>query len=291
MVTFQWPRAEIRKVADSELSQVEARMKGIVKSRQIKTGGFVLSSSRVFIFTFILLLSCAFLFVLVGCESPEMKAAEAERARKLPADVRKANIQNSLDQKFENPVAHYELARIYHAEGNWAKAEYHYNIALSFDPSNADAQATMVKLFLDGGDTAKSKNYANTYISQAANSDIESLRLAMAFEKQQLDEYAVTCYQQALNLSPDSARINKQMAYYYLGKGDKERAKEYLVRSFQLDPTQPEVAGELGKLGVEVKIPGRTEAETRKLLVERKYRMEMMHGRVQFIPTGETSKN
>ena len=259
-------------------------MTGKVKSKQIKTGGFILSSNRVFIFTFILLVNCALLLVLAGCESPEMKAAEAERARKLPPDVRKANIRNSLDQKFENPVAHYELAQIYHAEGNWADAEYHYNIALSFDPSNSDAKVSMVKLFLDSGDTAKSKNYANNYITDAGNSDIEALRLAMAFDKQQLDEYALACYQQALNLSPDSARINKQFAYYYLGKGNKERAKEYFVRSFQLDPTQPEVAGELGKLGVEVKIPGRTEAETRKLLVEQKYKMVMRHGRVQFEP-------
>lgn len=259
-------------------------MTGKAKSKEIKTGGFALSSSRVFFFTFIFLFSCTLLLVLVGCESPEMKAAEAERARKLPPDVRKANIQNSLEQKFENPVAHYELAQIYHAEGNWADAEYHYNIALSFDPSNADAKVSMVKLFLDSGDTAKSKNYANTYVNDAANSDIEALRLAMAFDKQHLDEYALACYQQALKLSPDSARINKQFAYYYLGKDDKERAKEYLVRSFQLDPTQPDVAGELGRLGVEVKIPGRTEEETRKLLVERKYKMVMRHGRVQFEP-------
>jgi tetratricopeptide (TPR) repeat protein len=274
----------------SKFSHVEARMSGKVKSKQIQTGGFALSSNRVFIFTFIFILNCVLLLVPVGCESPEMKAAEAERARKLPPDVRKVNIQNSLEQKFENPVAHYELAQIYHAEGNWADAEYHYNIALSFDPSNADAKVSMVKLFLDSGDTAKSKNYANNYINAAGNSDIQSSRLAMAFEKQQLDEYALTCYQQALNLSPDSARINKQLAHYYLGKGDKERAKEYLVRSFQLDPTQPEVAGELGKLGVEVKIPGRTEAETRKLLVERKYRMVMRHGRVQFEPLDDKSE-
>jgi tetratricopeptide (TPR) repeat protein len=256
-----------------------------VKSEQMKTGCFAFDFYKNSILIFILILNSALLLILVGCESPEMKAAEAERARKLPADVRKANIQNSLEQKFENPVAHYELAQIYHAEGNWAKAEYHYNIALSFDPANADAQATMVKLFLDSGDTAKSKNYANSYVNNAGNSDIESLRLAMAFDKQQLDEYALTCYQQALSISPDSPRINKQMAYYYLGKGDKERAKEYLVRSFQLDPRQPEVAGELGRLGVEVKIPGRTEAETRKLLEERKYKMVMRHGRVQFEPT------
>lgn len=255
-----------------------------VKSGQMKTGCFAFDIYKISIFTLIVILSSTLSLVLVGCESQEMKAAEAERTRKLPADVRKANLLESLERKFEDPEAHYELAQIYHAEGNWTKAEYHYNIALSFDPANTDARVSMVKLFLDNGDTAKSKNYANSYITNAGNSDIESLRLAMAFEKQNLDEYALTCYQQALNLSPDSARINKQIALYYLGKGDKERAKEYFVRSFQLDPKQPEVASELGKLGVEIKIPGRSVEESKKLLEERKYKMVMRHGRVEFEP-------
>jgi len=262
-----------------------------VKSGQMKTGRFAFDFYKIFIFTFIFILNCALLLVLVGCESPEMKADEAERARKLPADVRKANIQNSLDQKFENPIAHYELAQIYHAEGNWAKAEYHYNIALSFDPANADAKVSMVKLFLDSGDTAKSKNYAETYVNDAGNSDIESLRLAMAFGKQHLDEYALACYQQAIKLSPDSAKINKEFGYYYLGKDDKEHAKEYLVRSFQLDSTQPDVAGELGKLGVEVKIPeSKIASGTGAPQEEQKYKMVMRHGRVQFEPADKESK-
>jgi len=220
-----------------------------------------------------------------------MKAAEAERMRKMPAEARKANLQQTLEQKFENPAAHYELARLYHAEGRWAKAEYHYNIALSFDPANADAQAAMVKLFLDSGDTAKAKNYADSYMNLVGSSEIQSLRLAKAFQNQQLDEYALACYQQALNLAPDSARANKEIAFYYLNKNDKDRAKEYLTRSFQLDPKQPEVAGELGRLGVEVKIPGKTAEqtgtpeETADQPEERKLQMVMRHGRVQFEPS------
>jgi tetratricopeptide (TPR) repeat protein len=266
--------------------------KDIIKRK--KTRGFAFGSNRVSIFTFILLLNSASLLVLAGCESQEMKAAEAERARKLPAEARVANLQKSLETKFENPAVHFELAQLYHAEGSWAKAEYHYNIALSFDPANADAQAAMVKLFLDSGDPAKSKNYADTYMNQADNSDIESLRLAMAFEKQKLDEYALTCYQQALDLAPDSARINKQMAYYYLNKNDKDKAKEYFVRSFQLDPRQPEVAGELGRLGVEVKIPTQTvestKGESAEQPEEKKLQMVMRHGRVQFEPIANTSE-
>ena len=270
-------------------------MVGRVKSRQIKTGGFIISSSRNSHFIFILLLCCVLLLVLVGCESQEMKAAKAERARKLPAEARKANLLQSLDSRFENPVAHYELAQLYHAEGLWSKAEYHYNIALSFDPSNADAKVAMVKLFLDSGDTAKSKIHADNYVKDAGNSDIQSLRLAMAFQKQQLDEYALACFEQALNLAPSSALINKQVGYYYLNKNDKDRAKEYLVRSFQLDPSQPEVAGELGRLGVEVRIPQKASVSAKgsgesKPPEEKKLKMVMRHGRVQFEPADQKSE-
>ncbi len=59
------------------------------------------------------------------------------------------------------------------------------------------------------------------------------------------------------SLEPSSASVNKQVGLDYLGRGDKVRAKEYLVRRFQLDPAQPDVAGQLGRLGVGVRIPER----------------------------------
>lgn len=260
-------------------------MTGKVKSRKIKTGGFAFGSSRVSPCIFILLL-CSFLLVLIGCESQQAKEARAEKMRKLPIEARKVSLQESLESKFENPEAHFELAQLYHSEGLWAKAEYHYNIALNFDPANAEAQAAMVKLFVDSGDTAKSKNYADIYVKMVGSSAVQSLRLAMAYQKEQLDAYALACYQQALDLAPSSARINKQMGYYYLSKNDNDRAKEYLVRSFQLDPRQPEVAGELGRLGVEVRIPkpAQTPGEPGQP-DEKKLKMVMKHGRVQFEPT------
>jgi hypothetical protein len=82
------------------------------------------------------------------------------------------------------------------------------------------------------------------------------------------------------------------MGYYYLSKNDKVRAKEYLVRSFQLDPNQPEVAGELGRLGVEVRIPQRTDASGKQLEKpsgqageeEKQYKIQTKHGLIQVEP-------
>lgn len=241
---------------------MEARMTGKVKSKKSQTGGFAFGS-RSFL-SRALVCSCC-LMSLAGCNGQGTSVSKVDQSRSIPPSARKAELLKELERKFENPQAHFELGQLYQAEGLLQKAEYHYNVALGFDPVNAQAQAAMVKLFLDSGDAAKGKTYADVYINQTSGSAVQSLRLAMAFQEVQLDEYALTCYQQALNLAPNSARVNKQMGYYYLSKGDKVRAKEYLVRSFQLDPNQPEVAGELGRLGVEVRIPQRTETAGKQL--------------------------
>ncbi|MGD9110472.1 MAG: hypothetical protein PVG93_05985 [Phycisphaerales bacterium] len=192
----------------------------------------------------------SFLLILGGCgkgssEQPKEIAA-------TPAELQRAELQKTISRKFENPPAHYELGQGYQADGLWAQAQYHYNIAMSFDPAHRPAQAAMINCLRASGDTVKADTTADVYISQVSGSAEESLKLALAFQKERLDDLALTCYQQALRLAPNSAKINRQVGYYYRSKQDLVRAKEYLYRSFQLNPNQPEVAGELGRLGVDV---------------------------------------
>ena len=215
------------------------------------------------------LIFIVFALILTGCTSPGgEKTAGGQKAvevKKTPTEKDKARLLKQIDRKFENPDAHYELGRLYQAEGLWAYALHHYEVALNFNPVHREAQAARIKVLMDGGDMTMAKLLADEYIRQASDSAEESLRLALAFQEQTLDEYAMTCYQQALRLAPNSAKINRQIGYYYLSKNDKETAKNYLTRSFQLNSNQPEVAGELGRLGVAVKIPRKTEKSTKKL--------------------------
>lgn len=236
-------------------------MTGKVRRKKSEAGSFVFWLDLVTVFTFALLLLCTTL--LVGCKSQDVTGTG--KVRTVPAEQRKADLLKTLDRKFENPQAHYELGQVYLAERQWLKAEYHFTRTISFDPAHAEAQAAMVKVFIESGDTAKSKTLADIYMNQAAVSASGSFRLGFAFQKQLLDEYAFDSYMQALHLAPNSAKIHKQLGYYYLSKNDKVRAEEYLKRSFQLDPVQPEVAGELGRLGVEVRIPGKVERSPRKV--------------------------
>ena len=206
-------------------------------------------------FSFSFPLLCSML--LSGCNE-NTQSTGINTVKQTSPEERKAQLLKSLDRKFENPDAHFQLGQLYHAEGNFSQAEWHYHRALNFDPVYWPAKAAMVKLYTDSGDPAKAGNIADDYINKISISATQSLELALAFQNEKLDRYAVICFQQALNLAPNSPEIHKKVGYYYLSRNDKEKAKEYFIRSFQLDPNQPEVAGELGRLGVEVRIPTNT---------------------------------
>lgn len=213
------------------------------------------------------LLICALLFS--GCRpsdrSGEIAGAQLGEVDKTPAEKDRAKLLRTIDRRWENPEAHFELGRLYQADGLWAKAEYHYNIVLGFDPVHRPAQAARVKVLLDSGDTEQAGVSTDFYINQASSSALGSLKLALAFQKQALDEYALVCYRRALRLAPNSAKVHRQIGYYYLSRGNKEQAVDYLSRSFQLDANQPEVAYELGRLGVVARRPRKIEKDTRKL--------------------------
>jgi Tfp pilus assembly protein PilF len=207
-----------------------------------------------------------FVLLFGGCESNEGKAGHIKgEVAKTPAEMKKDKLLKEIDRKFENPRAHFELGQLYQADSLWSQAEHEYSVALSFEPAYRKAQAALVKVLIGGGDLAKAQIYADIYAAQVANSATEALKLGLAFQEQGLEDYAMGCYREALQLAPNSAKINRQIGYYYLNKGDRESAKAYLSRSFQLDPLQPEVAGELGRLGVVVTVPRKTVSDTKQL--------------------------
>jgi tetratricopeptide (TPR) repeat protein len=186
-----------------------------------------------------------FVIILAGCETPPATQDSDEQA--IVEQNPKAQLLAELDKTYENPEAHYQLGRLYYAEGALDKAEYSYKIAIGFRPAHYRAQAGLVKIAV--------QIIAELYISQTAVSAQGSLRLGKAFQNEGLGEYAVSCYYQAIGLDPESPEPYKLLGYYYLDEGDKVRAEENLRRSFELNPYQPEVSGELGRIGITVQTP------------------------------------
>lgn len=202
---------------------------------------------------FILIVTAVF---LGGCQNAQQK----EEIKIVGADQHKVQLMQRIEKKYEDPAAHYELGKMYQADGLWQKAEFEFNVAMGYDPTHRKAEAALVKTLLDSGSQARATLMAENFMNQASYSASASLLLGRAFQKELLDDYALACYHQALGLAPNSAGLNKQVGYYYLAKGDNVRAEEYLRRSFQLNPNQPEVAGQLGRLGIMVQVPKKKES-------------------------------
>jgi len=251
-------------------------------SEKLRTGSCTFGGGFISLFTLFLFSFCV--LSLIGCEGQQA----ADGGRSLPMDARKAEALRALERNFQDPQAHFNMGQIYQAEGLTEKAEYHYNVALSFDPAHVQTQAAMVKLFLNSSHPTKGKSYADLYMNRVSTMPGQSLLLAKAFRNEQLDDYALMCYQQALRVAPDSARVNKELAFFYMQKGDQAKAKEYLVRSFQFDRSQPDVANELGRLGVEVRIPREPDIETATTPSgeddEREWKIVAKHGLIQVEP-------
>jgi Flp pilus assembly protein TadD len=211
--------------------------------------------------TTIILLALTFLWV--GCQQQSKK--KSSEIRPTETDKLKRTLLNKVEKKYSDSESHYKLGKLYYDDGLWNKSEWEFNVALGFNPVHRRAQAAMIKTLLAAGNDQKAKLMAEIYMNQAGTSAEASLLLGQAFQKELLDEYALDCYQQALSLAPNSAVLHRQVGYYYLSKGDKVRAEENLKRSFQMDPYQAEVAGELGRMGIVVQIPRKTEKNTKKL--------------------------
>ena len=213
--------------------------------------------------TYLGLLICT--LSLSGCTLFNKSDSQGGDIKKTAADQEKARLLRQVERKYEDPQAHFELGRLYQNDGLWAQAEPEYLTAFNFDPVHSEAQAARVKVLLQMSENDKCKLLADEYMGLASTSAAGSLKLAMAFQKQLLDEYALTCYRQALRLAPNSAVINRQIGFYYLSKNDTERAKDYLSRSYRLDWNQPDVARELGRLEVQIDMVPKTQQHSRRL--------------------------
>ncbi len=200
----------------------------------------------------ILIISVLTLSLVVGCDQ---KKKISNNTIDQSVSYRETQLLKFVDTHFSNPNGHYQLGKYYQNVGMYAKAQYELNLALSLAPNLREAQAASVKVLLLSNEKTKANQLAEIYISQAGVMAQDALLLGRAFQAESLDDYALKCYQEAIKLAPESAPLQRQLGYFYLSKGEKEKAQEALRKSFQSDPYQADVAGELGRMGVAVEVP------------------------------------
>ncbi|MBP8303124.1 MAG: hypothetical protein KBE04_03240 [Phycisphaerae bacterium] len=185
-----------------------------------------------------------------GCEIPPGREPVVR-----PIPDKEQYLLSWVDRNFQDPEAHYQLGEYYRSERLWDKARYHLDQAIRFAPSFRKAQVALVQMLLDKGDREGADQAVQGFIRQVSYTPAEAVDLAKAFARAGLDPYALACFDAATQGSPGSALAFKELGLYYLGKNDTGRAKANLIRSFELNPNQVDVALHLGELGTVVQVP------------------------------------
>ena len=198
-----------------------------------------------------------------GCE---LNGNKRDQAVVPTADeLKREELSKRLERRWDDANAHYELGKIYLGDGMWSQAENEFAIAMGYDPVHWGSAAGIVRTLVESDQNSKAKILAEDYIRRARYSASASLLLGKAFQKEYFDDYALTCFEQALRIAPDSAGLNKEVGFYHLSKKDDVRAASYLKHSFEIDPRQADVARALGRLGIAVELPRGKEPNPRRL--------------------------
>lgn len=188
-----------------------------------------------------------FLFACGGCNNSGVVVRD-HSPRPIPD--KETYLLNRLDQRFENPEVHCELGRFYLSEARFDKAEYHLNVALGFDPAHRKCQAAFINMLEMQGKSSDAALYVGRYQGQLYSSPSELVKLGKAFADEGLDTHALSTFQKALQINPDQAEAHKHLGMFYLSRNQRDRAKQYLSRSFAINPRQADVGRELGRMGV-----------------------------------------
>lgn len=134
--------------------------------------------------------------------------------------------------------AWYNLGLIYEEEKNADSALYVLKESLRLQPGYENAIATIGSVYgklLGQVDSSVYYLKKAVTLNPADKKAFGNLGIALAMKKDYTG--SVEAFQQALKFEPDDAMMTLNLAITYDQMGDKENAKKYFDRAFQLDPT------------------------------------------------------
>jgi tetratricopeptide (TPR) repeat protein len=198
------------------------------------------------------MLLAAVVAAMSGCQNVNTNSMAG-----LSAEQQKQKLYEQIEAKYEVPKAHYQLGQIYRNEGNYDRAAYHFTTSAEFLPMNWPAQAASVRAYQDGNRPDKAGIVSTQWVQRTTKAE-EAISLGKAFENEKMNTYALRAYERAAALAPRSPVVYKQLGNYYLRRNDKIHAEEQFRKSFEMDPYQADVSAELGKMGVIVQAPRKT---------------------------------
>ena len=203
-----------------------------------------------------------------GCESNVQKYREqgVKLYEEKHLDQSLATLTKALSYDEFDAVSNAYAGLIYYQSGDYVQAAYHFKVALQSDPSSNQAKDGLTAAYIRLGkpdlaldylerasamaDKVKDPRWEKSekmpykkqteeglYLGKAG----DRLRIGRAYE--QLGDYdnALVYYKKALALQSDSAEVLFALALLYEKTGNAAETREFLIRTYNVDPSMPEL--------------------------------------------------
>jgi len=165
-------------------------------------------------------------------------------------------LQGSAEKLADNPEVQFHLGMTAYMMGQTDLAKVALKKAASAGKDfHGKDESTRRLALLESGTNASpelSISQLEAMTKEQPNDVISQTRLGEAYEKQGASEKAAAAFEQALKLNPKLATAVTKLAQLYAGPlRNQEKALAYAKRARELAPTDPQVAGILGKVAYE----------------------------------------
>lgn len=177
-----------------------------------------------------------------------------------------------VDERY--PDAHYNLGRVYQAQGFIKEALVEYQIALKLKPDYIAARRAYdslkasleddvrQQLKIKGKDNIDKTVFKPLPAEQAEKKGRELL-------SQNRPQEAIRYFEQAVRQRPDNLGLNKILGYLYFRQNRFANALKYYEKALELMPVDPEIPYAIGLIQMKTSLPEKAESYFRKAVALR----------------------
>jgi rhomboid protease GluP len=199
------------------------------------------SGRRIGVLLFMVLVIAGAGFGVARWHGPSMQFGRAMLDAERNADRKVGDLRKQVQQKPNDPAAHYALAHQYFVTGQESEGVAELKRVLELDPKNVQARTDLGAVYLDQHNPQAAQQEFSALVAQDPNSVDGHAGLGIALADQQNHAAAIKEFQEAVRLAPQARGL-----YYRLGISQ-AKVKQYddALASFNKEREQSGDSAEL----------------------------------------------
>jgi len=170
-------------------------------------------------------------------------------------DMAISEFQNAVTQNPDSPQGYYNIGMIYHKMGQqsreatyYAQAEQYYKLCLSKNSNHEVCRQKFAELLFETGRCVEAFNFLHDWEEGNRHAAAPKLAMAKLYQDAGRPEDALSYLNAAALKEPQNAQVYNALGKFREAYGDTVLALENYRVSYQINPTQQEIATKIAQL-------------------------------------------